>query len=61
MAKFIKWTVEEKLSILKEADLYGVTPTIRKHGIFYANYYRWKERYELEGAEGLRIRHSNYK
>ncbi|MFN8279956.1 MAG: transposase [Saprospiraceae bacterium] len=57
MAKYRKWTVEEKLAILKEAEQLGVTPTIRKHGIFYATYYNWKEKLNLEGTEGLRISH----
>ncbi|HRI00954.1 MAG TPA: hypothetical protein PK006_07880 [Saprospiraceae bacterium] len=43
MAKYRKGTMEEKLSILKEAEKLGVTPTIRKHGIFYATFYNWKE------------------
>lgn len=57
MAKYRKWTVAEKLSILKEAEKLGVTPTIRKHGIFYATYYNWKEKFNLEGTEGLRVTH----
>jgi putative transposase len=57
MAKYRKWTIEEKLSILKEAEKLGVTPTIRKHRIFYATYYNWKEKFELQGAEGLKLIH----
>lgn len=49
--------MEEKLSILKEAEKLGVTPTIRKHGIFYATFYNWKEWFDLQGTEGLKFTH----
>jgi putative transposase len=48
-----KWTVEEKLAILKESEAQGVTVTIRKHGIYAQTLYGWKEKYALEGASGL--------
>jgi transposase-like protein len=48
-----KWSAEEKLAILKEAELNGITVTIRKHGIYSQTLYGWKEKFELEGAPGL--------
>lgn len=48
-----KWTAEEKLSILKEAEEFGVTVTIRKHGVYSKTLYEWKERYERQGLPGL--------
>ncbi|MBK9270317.1 MAG: transposase [Saprospiraceae bacterium] len=57
MSKYRKWSIEEKLSILKEAEKEGVTPTIRKYGIYYATYYSWKEKLNLEGVEGLKVRY----
>ncbi len=30
---------EEKLAIIKEASINGVTPTLEKHGIYPASYY----------------------
>src|SRR5450631_1477565 len=48
-----KWTAEEKLAIIKEADLNGITVTIRKHGIYAQTLYGWKEKYALEGKNGL--------
>jgi putative transposase len=47
------WTAHQKLSIIKEAEQNGVTATIRKHEIYSNTFYSWKEKYELEGFEGL--------
>lgn len=48
-----KWTPEQKLAILKEAELEGITQVIRKHGIYSQTLYGWKQKYDLEGLEGL--------
>jgi len=36
------WSLEEKVSILKEAETNGVVETCRKHGIYATAYYEWK-------------------
>lgn len=48
------WTVEEKLSILKESEEIGVTQTCRKHGIYASLLYNWKEKFDQNGFEGLK-------
>lgn len=48
-----KWTKEEKLAILKEAEQKGVEVTIRHHGVYPSTYYYWRKRYQLEGEVGL--------
>jgi len=48
-----RWTTEEKLAILKEAEELGVTATIRKHGIYSKTFYQWKDRYQHQGVAGL--------
>ncbi len=48
------WTAEEKLAIIKEAESSGVTVTLRKHGIYHTTYYQWKEKYDINGLEGLK-------
>lgn len=53
MKKQRTWTAQQKLSIIKEAEQNGVTATIRKHEIYSNTFYGWKEKYELEGFEGL--------
>lgn len=56
MKKHRTWTAQQKLSIIKEAEQNGVTATIRKHEIYSNTFYIWKEKYELEGFEGLESR-----
>ncbi len=48
------WTVEEKLSILKEAEQNGIVQTCRKHSIYQSLYYNWKDKFDREGQEGLK-------
>ena len=48
-----KWTKEEKLAILKEAEAEGVEVTLRKHGIYSSTYYGWRKKLRLDGEAGL--------
>lgn len=48
-----KWSKEEKLAILKEAESEGVELTTRKHGIYPSTFYSWRKKYRLEGENGL--------
>ena len=47
------FTKQQKMSILKEASEQGVTKTLKKHGIYSATYYSWKEKFESMGEQGL--------
>jgi len=47
------WTVEEKQSIIKEAETAGMIETCRKYGIYQSTYYYWKEKYDRDGIAGL--------
>jgi putative transposase len=49
-----KWTSEEKLQIIQEAEENGVTATLRKYGIYHTTYYQWKEKYDINGIDGLK-------
>ena len=49
-----KFTVEQKLAILKESETEGVTQTLRKHNIYSNMLYTWKEQLETRGTEGLK-------
>lgn len=53
-----KWTVEQKLSILKEAEENGIPATIRKYSIFGKTLYDWKEKLASGGPEALGTRAS---
>ena len=48
------WSIEEKISILKDIEKTGVVEGCRKHGIYATTYYEWKKRYESNGADGLK-------
>jgi putative transposase len=47
------WSLEEKVSILKEAETGGVVETCRKHGIYATTYYEWKRKYNEGGETAL--------
>ena len=54
MEKQQKPTEKEKLAILKEAELHGVTATLNKYGIYPATFYYWKRKVSKAGNEGLK-------
>jgi len=47
------WSIEEKVSILKDIEKTGVVEGCRKHGIYATTYYDWKKKYDEKGAQGL--------
>lgn len=49
-----KFSKDQKLAILKEAQAEGVNITIEKHGIYPATFYSWKKKYESMGEAGFR-------
>lgn len=53
-----RWTAEEKLAFIQEAEKEGVVTTCRKYGIYASVYYQWKRRYDALGIEGLSGRRS---
>ena len=53
-----RWTAEEKLAFIQEAEKEGVVATCRKYGIYASAYYQWKRRYDALGIEGLSSRRS---
>jgi transposase-like protein len=48
-----KFTPEEKLQILREAEQMGLEQTLRKHQLARSLYYRWKNTFNLQGVDGL--------
>jgi putative transposase len=48
------WTVEEKLSMLKEAEDKGIAQTCRKYGVYQSLFHIWKEKFDQNGADGLK-------
>lgn len=54
-----KWSTEEKLTLIEEAEREGVVATCRKYGIYASVYYQWKRRYDALGIKGLSRRSSD--
>lgn len=48
-----KFTLQEKISILKEARQRGVKAVLEKYGLYPATYYYWKKKHLIYGEEGL--------
>ena len=49
-----KWTSSEKLEVVQDAELLGVTESSRKHGVSTTMIYRWRRKYEDRGPDGLK-------
>jgi putative transposase len=47
------FSASEKLSIINEADQYGVTQTLRKHILSHSVFRRWKENFNEGGVSNL--------
>lgn len=48
-----KFTVEQKLHLLREADEQGIAQTLRKHNLSHSVYRRWKQQLTTGGAVNL--------
>jgi transposase-like protein len=48
-----KFTQEDRLQILREAEQSGIEITLRKHNISRSLYYRWKASFDASGVDGL--------
>jgi len=48
-----KYSKVDKLEILKEAGLNGVTKTLDKYGVYPATFYSWKKKFAEMGDAGL--------
>ena len=49
-----KFTVDDRLSIIKEAEREGRTETVRKYQIAPSIFDRWRRKYLSQGIEGLK-------
>ena len=53
MKKKRVFSVEQKMQILREAEENGMLATCRKYEIAQSLYYRWKNRFDQMGIDGL--------
>ncbi|HYK57647.1 MAG TPA: transposase [Flavisolibacter sp.] len=48
-----KFTVEQKLHLLREAEQEGITQTLRKHNLSHSVFIRWRKQLNTGGAGNL--------
>jgi putative transposase len=48
-----KFSPEEKLQMLREAESSGLEVTLRKHNLARSLFYRWKNSFDRQGVDGL--------
>jgi transposase-like protein len=48
-----KFSVEQKLQIIQEADQQGITQTLRRHNVSHSVYLRWKRQFDQGGISSL--------
>ncbi len=53
MKKRRRYSKEEKIKILKEAEKSGTRQTLQKHAIYPATFYSWKKKFDSMGEQGL--------
>lgn len=53
MKKKRVFSVEQKMRILREAEQGGKLATCRKYEIAQSLYYRWKNKFDHQGIDGL--------
>lgn len=49
-----KFSVDQKLAIIQEADQNGTTPTLRKHNLSHSVFLRWKNQFNSGGVGSLK-------
>lgn len=52
-----KFTPDEKLQIMREAEQQGLEVTLRKHQIARSLFYNWKNKFDRQGLDGLQPQH----
>ena len=52
-----KFSVEQKLQIIQEAEQTGITQTLRKHNIAHSLYLRWRAAFNSGGVSSLKPQH----
>lgn len=53
--KYKKWTLSEKMEILKSSEEIGIVEACRKYSVSTGTFYSWKKKFDHKGEEGLKI------
>jgi putative transposase len=49
-----RFSVEQKLAIIQEADQYGITQRLRKHNLSHSVFIRWRQAFNAGGPSSLK-------
>ena len=49
-----KFSIEQKLQIIQEAEQNGITQTLRKHNLSHSVFLRWKNQFNAGGVGSLK-------
>jgi transposase-like protein len=49
-----KFSVDQKLQIIEEADQNGITQTLRKHNLSHSVFLRWRQAFNAGGPTSLK-------
>ncbi len=49
-----KFSVDQKLQIIQEADQQGITQPLRKYNVSHSVYLRWKRQFDQGGVYSLK-------
>lgn len=53
-----RWTLEEKLAILNEAETGNVVEEVcRRHNVSTGSFYNWKKKFDTKGEAGLKVKY----
>ncbi len=53
--KYKKWTLEEKLEILRLSEEIGIVEACRQRKVSTGTFYSWKKKFEARGEAGLKV------
>jgi transposase-like protein len=57
MKKKRVFSVDQKMTILREADQNGMLSTCRKYEITQSLFYHWKHKFDKQGVDGLQAQY----
>jgi transposase-like protein len=48
-----QWSEQQKLQIIQEVEVNGLTPVLRKYDLSQSLFHKWKHRFNQSGSVGL--------
>jgi putative transposase len=53
--KYKKWSLAEKLEILRNSEELGIVEACRKYSVSTGTFYSWKKKHDTKGEAGLKV------